>query len=141
MHIAQSIYVSIRLFVILNNCCTLLIYIIALQLWTLEQTCLPWVYKLAIKDANQKFYLTVPVNASNGVNPTLEKEITTLSNHQQLWRLITSGDGANSMIQNYSVSSGGGLVLDTRSDIAGQVTGMWERLDNDNQKWYITATD
>lgn len=108
--------------------------------WEFEQTAIPGVFYLAlIGDSDLKLCLTVPKGAENGSKPTLEKKLdgTDGSTHQ-LWRLIPSSDGVNSMIQNYSVPSAGGLMLDTGRDNAqGQVVHLWQRFDNDNQKWYI----
>ncbi len=56
---------------------------------------------------------------------------------KQLWRFLPSSDNANSVIQSYTLDNNG-LVLDTDyGDDPNQVIFMWERLDNDNQKFYV----
>ena len=56
---------------------------------------------------------------------------------KQLWRFLLSSDNANSVIQSYTLDNNG-LVLDTDyGDDPNQVIFMWERLDNDNQKFYV----
>ena len=108
-------------------------------MWRLELTDTPGVFRLAITGKSSgNLYLTVPPNAGSGSKPTLESLLSKVAEPRQLWRLVPSNDGANSMVQNYSVESGGGLVLDTDDgNTVGQIIQMWKRLDNDNQKWYI----
>ncbi len=56
---------------------------------------------------------------------------------QQLWRLIPSGDQANSMIQNYTRTAN--LVIDVPGGHTGKPLQMWHRKDNENQGFYIDA--
>ena len=101
-------------------------------------------FRLAIAGrSGEHLYLTVAQNAGNGTKPTLEPLLPgKFAEPRQLWRLVPSSNGANSMIQNYSVESGGGRVLDTNNgNSVGQITYLWDRLDNDNQKWYIERVE
>ena len=110
----------------------------------MELTDTPGVFRLAITGkSGGNLYLTVAQNAESGTKPTLEPLLPgKFAEPRQLWRLVASNDGANSMVQNYSVESGGGLVLDTDDgNTVGQIIQMWRRLDNDNQKWYIERVE
>ena len=56
---------------------------------------------------------------------------------EQLWRLISSGNGSHAVsnIQNYIVTAN--LVIDVPHGKPGVPLQMNARLDNDNQQFYI----
>lgn len=111
---------------------------VANQLWKFLYTKIPGVFYIA-SYSDSTYVLTVPENAQNLSQPTLEEKQNKY-NRRQLWRLVPSSDGANSMIQNYDTSNGNGLMLDTdNGNNEGQITHLWPRNDNDNQKWDIEA--
>ena len=80
--------------------------------------------------------ITVPVGATKGTLPTLEPKREAFE-PSQLWKFLSSRDGVNLRIQNYSLD-GNGLVLDCNGGGTGTQCRMWTRDDDsDNQKFYM----
>jgi len=109
-------------------------YPTATQLWRFEGTPIPGVFY--IKSSATGLYLTVPDNADQRSEPTLEKS-RSVFHPQQLWKFITADSHSDFLIQNYSMDSA--LALDTRSvPEPGRVVHLWNFwTQNDSQKFYI----
>lgn len=110
------------------------------QLWKFIYTDMPGVFYIATKE-NTDLVLTVPENVQAGnpsYAPRLEEIKKDYADSHQLWRLVPSGDGPLSIIQNYDYLNGNGQVLDTNlGNAEGQLVFMYTRCDSDDQKWYF----
>ena len=102
------------------------------QLWIFEFTLIPGVFYITNKASGQ--VLTVPAGVKDGTFPTLASRKNGYDS-EQLWKFISSADGVNLMIQNYSLD-GNGQVLDCYEGPNRQVH-VWSRVDGDNQKYYM----
>jgi len=109
-------------------------YRTATQLWRFEGTPIPGVFY--IKSSATGLYLTVPDNAEQRSEPTLEKRGSGFQ-PQQLWKFITANGDSDLLIQNYSIDSG--LGLDARAAAEpGTIVHLWtSQTTNDSQKFYI----
>ena len=102
------------------------------QLWKFELTPIPGVFYIISTASGQ--VLSVPAPVGDRTYPTLVPKKDGY-NPEQLWKFISSADGVNLLIQNYSLD-GNGHVLDCGGGPDSQVY-VWERHDNDNQKYYM----
>ena len=102
------------------------------QLWKFELTPIPGVFYITNTASGQ--VLSVPSPVENHTYATLASKKDGYDS-EQLWKFISSADGVNLLIQNYSLD-GNGHVLDCGSGPNSQVF-VWSRVDNDNQKYYI----
>jgi len=109
-------------------------YPTATQLWRFDGTPIPGVFY--IKSSATDLCLTVPDNAEQRSEPTLEKRRSGFQ-PQQLWKFITAIGDSDLLIQNYSIDSP--LGLDTRSAVEpGIIVHMWtSQTTNDSQKFYV----
>ncbi len=107
------------------------------QLWVFDEgTGISGVFTIASK-ISPGLLLTAPLDPSPGSIITMSKKRlgTGRQSEQQLWRLIPSSDASNSMIQNYARESG--LVIDVPCGKPGTPLQMMNKLDNQNQSFYI----